>query len=435
MNFLLLIVTSFLCSLSVKSQTINIEFSHFAGKSYHYLIIHGEKQDTIISGELDEKGRASIVFKDFYKGYKGMSRFLLDDGGGLDLVINKENFTVSCKEQNPTFDNIKFESSPENEYFINQSIKKEKLLQKAKIAGAVLTTYNTSDEVYAPFVKEQEQLNEQYKILKASNTQSLLYAARLIEMYDFLMGNSSDLQDSKKIKIEEANTFVISKVNMDDLYTSGYWNSVWISWLKMQLLQSKDESQLLSNLQKAGSRIRTNVQFTAFAELAIRELAKLGKDEVIGAFGEYLSKSKKIENPSHNLLAALGGPKTGMLAPDLVWKEGNYTFDKKQKTILVFYETGCNNCDNEINLLIGNYQELQKKGYVVVTAASDVDPVEYQKNAERFPWKKKFSDFRGQAGYNFISFGVIGTPTIFVIDENGIITGRYARLADAHILN
>lgn len=70
-----------------------------------------------------------------------------------------------------------------------------------------------------------------------------------------------------------------------------------------------------------------------------------------------------------------------------------------------------------------------------MTAASDVDPAEYQKNADRFPWKKKFSDFRGQTGYNFISFGVIGTPTIFVIDENGIITGRYARLADAHILN
>jgi len=433
-QFLLAIVVIF-GNLSAQSQTINIELNHFGGKGYKYVVARGAKFDTIATAKLNKEGKTTIVFKDRYKAYKGMSRFLLDDGGGLELVINEENFTVRCTGEVLTADKLQFTGSPENEYLTSHSVKKQKLLQKAQIAGAVLTTYNTADAVYAPFEKEQQQLNEQYKVLKNANSKNQLYAARLIEIFDFLMGNSSDLKDSNEKKMEEANTFVLSKVSMEDLYASGYWTDVWTSWLQLQLMQSKDDSKLLSNLEQAGSRISDKTQFTAFAQQTILELAKVGKDNAVISFGTYLSQSGKIENPGHNLLAAMGGPQTGMKAPELIWKEGNYSFDKKQKTLLVFYETGCNNCDNEINLLMGNYQELQKKGYEVVTAASDVDPAEYQKNAERFPWKKKFSDFRGQVGYNFISFGVIGTPTIFVIDENGMITGRYARLADAHILN
>ncbi|MNQ36217.1 thiol-disulfide oxidoreductase [compost metagenome] len=433
-QFLLTVIT-ILTTLIAQSQTINIDLNRFGGKGYKYVVAQGAKFDTIAKGKLNKEGKTTIVFKDRYKAYKGMSRFLLDDGGGLELVINKENFTVRCTGEVLTADNLQFTGSPENVYLADHSIKKQKLLQKAQIAGTVLITYNAADAVYAPFEKEQQQLNEQYKVLKNVNSKSPLYAAGLIEIFDFLMGNSSDLKDSNEKKMEEANTFVLSKVNMDDLYASGYWTDVWNSWLQLQLMQSKDDAKLLSNLEQAGSRINDKTQFTAFAEQTVLQLAKVGKDNAVNSFGDYLSKSGKIENPRHNLLAAMGGPQTGMKAPDLVWKEGNYSFDKKQKTLLVFYETGCNNCDNEINLLIGNYQELQKKGYEVVTAASDVDPAEYQKNADRFPWKKKFSDFRGQAGYNFISFGVIGTPTIFVIDENGIITGRYARLADANILN
>lgn len=422
-------------TFSIKGQTINIDLNHFANKEYTCLVVHGEKHDTVAHAKLDKAGRTTLVFKEKFKNYKGMARFILEDGNGLEFVVNNENFNVLCTAEILNPDTVKFIKSPENEYFVTQSITKQKLLQKAQLSAAVLTLYNENDDVYAPFKKEQQKLNEKYKAQKSTNEKSSLYAARMMEIFDFLMGNSDDLNDDDGKKIVQANSFVLSKLNIDDLYTSNYWNDVLNTWLLLQLQQTKDDAQLLETLEQVGSRINGKTQFTSFAELAVRQMAKIGRDNALSSFGSYLGKSDKIENPGHNLLAAMGGPQTGMKAPELVWKEGNYVFDKKQKTLLVFYETGCNNCDNEINLLIGNYQELQKKGYEVVTAASDVDPAEYQKNAARFPWKNKFSDFRGQAGYNFITFGVIGTPTIFVIDENGTITGRYARLADAHILN
>jgi len=435
MKKIFLILITILTTASIQSQTINIELPHFAGKTYYCLAGQGQKSDTIAKGKLDKSGKTVIVFKDRFKGYKGMSRFLLTDGGGLDLVINKENFTVSCKEENPNYENIHFTGSPENEYFVKYSTQKAPLLQKAELAKNVLTIYKPADAVYAQFQKEQAQLNQQYKSLKNSNAESSLHAARVIEIYDFLMGNTNDLQDSPEQKTAQANDFVLSKVNFDDLYTSNAWADVFAVLLNLQLQQSKSDAQILADLQQISSRIKSNTQFTDFAELMVKQLSQKGKDNVGSPFGTYLAKSGRIENPSHFLLSAMGGPQTGMAAPDLVWKSETYSFNKKQKTILVFYESGCNNCDNEINALIGNYPELQKKGYEVVSAASDMDKTESEKYSARFPWKNKYCDLTGSTGYNFTTFGVIGTPTIFVIDENGIIKGRYARLVDANLLN
>ncbi|WP_207556429.1 peroxiredoxin family protein [Flavobacterium frigidimaris] len=431
----MLLFISFLGTLSVKCQTINIELKHFPAKDYMYLIMHGDKFDTVARGKMDQAGKTILVFKNKFKNYKGMSRFILNDGSGFDLVVNKETFTVFCNDEVLNADNIKFMKSPENEYLKSQSILKQKLLQKAQLAVDVFALYNETDAVYAPFIKEQEQLDEQYKKLRTANEKNPLYAARMMEIFDFLIGNSNDLQDNRDKKIAQANSFVLTRLNMDDLYTSNYWNDVLNSWLMMQLNQNKDDGTLLVALQQIGIKISDKTQFTAFAELAVRQLAKTGRDNVIDSFGSYVSQSGKIAMPSHNLLTVIGGPQAGMQAPDLLWKSEKYTFDKKQKTVLIFYEAGCNNCDNEINLLIGNYLELQKKGYEVISAASDIDSLESKKYSGRFPWNKKFCDYKGPAGSNFINYGVIGTPTIFVIDEKGIITGRYARIADTHILN
>ena len=88
-----------------------------------------------------------------------------------------------------------------------------------------------------------------------------------------------------------------------------------------------------------------------------------------------------------------------------------------------------------MNTLIGNYKVLQSLGYEVVSVTSDMDKETSEKSRARFPWSNKFCDYKGTIGVNFTTFGVIGTPTIFVIDEKGIITGRFAQITEAHILN
>ena len=101
-----------------------------------------------------------------------------------------------------------------------------------------------------------------------------------------------------------------------------------------------------------------------------------------------------------------------------------------KNTILIFHESGCGSCDNEISQLIDNYPVLQSKGYEVISIAADNDPTIYQATAEALPWQAKYCDGEGMGGKDFQNYGVIGTPTMYVIDKKGIIQGRAARLID-----
>jgi hypothetical protein len=105
----------------------------------------------------------------------------------------------------------------------------------------------------------------------------------------------------------------------------------------------------------------------------------------------------------------------------------------KGKVLLVFYESGCNACENEMQQLKGNYPLLREKGYEVVSVAADKDEQVFRNTSEGFPWTAKYCDFQGFSGTDFRNFGVIGTPAFHVIDEQGVLQGRYARLYDTGI--
>ena len=70
------------------------------------------------------------------------------------------------------------------------------------------------------------------------------------------------------------------------------------------------------------------------------------------------------------------------------------------------------------------------RGIEVISIAADHDKTIYENTASRFPWKNKLCNFKGFEGENFKNYGIIGTPTFYLIDNKGIIQGKYATLAD-----
>jgi hypothetical protein len=84
--------------------------------------------------------------------------------------------------------------------------------------------------------------------------------------------------------------------------------------------------------------------------------------------------------------------------------------------------------------LRGNYSLIKAKGYDVISVSADLDKETTEKTSNVFPWKEKICDYKGFEGVNFENYGIVGTPTIFVTDKEGTITGRYARLADMGIM-
>lgn len=87
-----------------------------------------------------------------------------------------------------------------------------------------------------------------------------------------------------------------------------------------------------------------------------------------------------------------------------------------------------------MQLLKGNYPLIKEKGYEVVSVAADTNTDVYRNTAETFPWEAKYCDLKGFDSPDFKNFGIIGTPTFYVIDGKGIVQGRYARLQDTGIV-
>lgn len=98
-----------------------------------------------------------------------------------------------------------------------------------------------------------------------------------------------------------------------------------------------------------------------------------------------------------------------------------------QKALLIFYESGCGQCENLLQQLPGNYEFLKKRGIRVISISADKDEVLFKSKSENFPWKKDaFCDYEGIKGSNFINYAVSGTPTMFLLDKTGKIILRTA---------
>jgi peroxiredoxin len=99
-------------------------------------------------------------------------------------------------------------------------------------------------------------------------------------------------------------------------------------------------------------------------------------------------------------------------------------------TVLFFYESGCTNCEDQIAAFKKHYSELQSKGYRVVSLSADVNKEVFEYHSKSFPWKDKLFDTQGIKGENFKNYGISSTPSIFLLDANGIVKGFYAQLSD-----
>ncbi len=117
---LTLAVISLLLFSPVQAREIQIHFPHFAGHQYDWKIFQGANEFAVISGEIPENGRVTLAMPQAHKDYRGMTRWMLKKGGGLDMIYTGKGFSVECLSEQPGSDNIIYTGNPENDYLAVQ---------------------------------------------------------------------------------------------------------------------------------------------------------------------------------------------------------------------------------------------------------------------------------------------------------------------------
>jgi peroxiredoxin len=420
-------------SSSTTAQTINLEFPYFAGQTYEFTIFQGEKRIKLREDAIPKGGKVQLAIPENYKGYKGMAQWYFTNsatGGGLDLIINNENFSVSCLDSIPTTENIVYKNTIENLSDKATYKKQQELFEKHDAMLATKRAYDPKSKFYKLAIKEYTSIIKQYDAYSYDLNQSPLFAAKFRQIVNLTMGIGTIITLDQKEKANNINNFITNDLDFSILYTSNHWGGIINSWTQIHTEVFKDDAKLVADATTILNRIQSDAIYTDFVLNLTKELTKAGKDDVLSALIPGIQNSKRLLHYD-GVLNVFKQDLSGK-APDLVIKNTNgstilKTTELNSKySLLLFYQSGCGHCETTIEELKKNYKDLVTKNIKIISIAGDTDQDTFEKSATTFPWSDKYRDIEGMKGINFKNYGVIGTPTMYIIDEKGSIVQKTA---------
>lgn len=425
------------------AQSVNMEFPYFAGKDYDFIIFQGNQQKTVYQGKIPADGKFVLTIPTEYAPYTGMSRWLItgtQEGGGLDMLIPGKNFSVSCLSRQPNNDNIIYAGNKEIDQMNNLHGRQEKIFLRYNAIEKALEAFPKTDKNYSVFEQKYKDQVKSYDSLQMMLKKEESYATEFIKIVNITRGIGPRIEDSEEQRARNIADFIANDMDWQMLYTSGHWLSVISSWIDIHTLILKDQKRFVNDFSTIGNKLSRAGQYVDFAERTAALLTQQGKDDLINAISPQVLASGKIAKYD-GLLAVYTRGNGGVSAPDLeVTKDGldkNETTILKikdllgktnQKVLLVFYESGCGSCEKVLIELSKDYEKLSSAGVHIIGISSDKEISASKKNTPVFPGKEIYCDYKGFSGINFKNYGVIGTPTLILIDQKGKIQLRGAGL-------
>jgi len=446
------ILSLMLCSLCCWShaQKIEMYFPHFAGKTYDFIIFQGDKQKTLLQGTIPEGGRFSLSIPKEYAPYTGMSRWLITnskDGGGLDMLIPGKDFSVSCQEAIPTETNIIYKGNTQNQELNDLYKQQQAIYARYSTMLQATKTFPETDKNYPIFQQEYEAQKKSYQDFQSSFSKDPDYAKGLIRIINAYNGIGTEIIENETQKADNIARFIANNLDPQILYTSGYWTGTISSWVSLHTQVMQDLNRFVEDFSKISTKITDPVQYTDFVGRTTYFLNQQGKDQYMAGIAPWVIASGKISS-YEGALAVYKKGAVGTQAPELVFtkhvgkitdhnhdvlrmKTGELAEAGTDKTLLLFYESGCGPCENLLGQIPGNYELLKKKGIRIISISADKEENVFESKASHFPWKKDaFCDYEGIKGINFLNYAVSGTPTMILLDKNGKILLRTAVLQE-----
>ncbi|WP_374465593.1 TlpA family protein disulfide reductase [Chryseobacterium sp.] len=430
-------------SLTLQAQNIHMHFPHFAGKSYDFIIFQGDKQKTVVQGTIPEDGKFSLTIPKEYAPYTGMSRWLItnsQEGGGLDMVIPGKDFSVSCLEKQPNDINITYQGNDQiNE--LNDLYKKQQLiLMRHESMLQATKAFSKEDKSYTLFEEKYKEQISFYKKFQDRLSKNSDYAQKFLQIVNLTQGLGTQLEDTEEKKARNIAQYMTQQMDWNALYTSGHWTNIISSWVSIHTQVLNNPFQFVEDFAKISRLILDKNRYADFAGRTAYFLNEQGKDTYINAIAPLVISSGKITSYEGSLALYQKGT-VGQIAPDLIVKDStnsstvislkDYPTQKNyDKTLLLFYASGCGPCENLLQQMPMYYSQIQSKGIHMISISADKDEGVFKEKAKDFKWKDVYCDYKGIQGENFKNYAVSGTPTLILIDNKGKIELRTAEIKE-----
>ncbi|WP_426478042.1 TlpA family protein disulfide reductase [Chryseobacterium sp. CBSDS_008] len=429
-------------SSGISGQAVSMYFPHFAGKSYDFIVFQG-KDTRVQKGVIPSDGRFTLTVPRELSPYRGMSRWLItgtQEGGGLDMIIPGHDFSVQCTASVPDNKNIVYKDNDENSLLGTMYNEQSAIVGRFTSMVMAGKAYPKDHKQYGVFTKELGLQKDRYAGFEKALMNNKDYASAFLRMVNLTNGLGRSLQENEDDNKKELIRTITQDIPWEGLYTSGHWDGVLAVFTDLE--DKKDGGEALVNdFQRIGDKISDHALYTAFAERVTYYLTQSGNDDIIARLSPVILNSGKITSYS-GIMSVYQKAVPGSKAPELslhligTWPEVtgkmDFTDTRYQKTLLVFYSSGCGHCDEVMKTLAGKLEDLNKSKVRVMAISADTDRKICEQASVKLPWKGMIScDTQGMKGINFMNYGVQATPTLFIVDQWGNITSRLGSADDA----
>jgi hypothetical protein len=425
----------FFCPGWGAAQQVELSFPSLADRSAVIYYSRGHQLDSL-SLILDSRGETATRLP---AGYKGFIQLAIPGRGVVECIGGEPLLRIESSASYIEKDNVLFPGSNENNFFY-------RLLEEQNLNTSRQSWVQFGKQLYAPgtdvykILEQEEPLVEQQASAIAQQIADAdLYAAQLIRLIAFTQEMYSALNNPEASAIQQIKNYLHQAMDWETLYTAGqFWGLIQEYYIHLFDLENpsfslrEKEIRYAADLSSLFGQVQEPVR-SSLLETTYSECEKMGWDTAKDSILSYIiTNNIAIEARNGNLKRILSTYQTnpGAKAPTIKGLEGGLP---QGISIVLFYESGCGNCQTQLEELSRHYDYLHKRGIHVISIAADVDERVFNFHAQPLPWPDKLCDYQGFTGENFVNYAILATPMLYVIG-NGIILGRYASLPDTKLL-
>ncbi|MDR1698404.1 MAG: thioredoxin family protein [Prevotellaceae bacterium] len=420
-----LLFASGLCA----QPSIKVEMPEFAGRDLTISLKKGLKNDTVFSGKLDTKGLTLAKLPMSEANFSGIASLTVSAQKGMDFIINRKDFTIKNTGTDFSPAHIQFAGSEENKQFLGWKENKMQHDPKTFMIAQLLTVYKPEDAFYPALQQEQKRLEETKPAFKSADLADW-YAPRFAGIVHFLSGDLANMSRSGG-QLDAAiavRNYALDSLDIEALYTSGLWFNVINGLLELYQPGAPFANSFARDMSMILMRTQSLTAYEAFASDLLMICQQFGWDKAEEEIVNFLLNEQRIKNPQDGRLKALlarANTAPGNPAPPI---SGIDKFSKGNGALLVFYESGCVSCQELIKNLKAQYDFFAATNLRIISISADTSEEAFKEYSKDFPWTDRICDLQGFSGGNFKTYGILATPTMFLLDNSDKIVNRFSTI-------
>ncbi len=405
-------------------------------ENVYLMQLMGEKRKIVDTTKTDLTG--AFTFSMSAERLPGMYVVIKGPGQAVELIYNNENIQFTTSGFNVE-DGIQIVSSIENLIYYDYMGIKGMNMYKLDVLNTLIENYPPNDEFFPEVLKQYNLLQTQLvdRINELINNNPNTLASRYIKTDRPVFANLGLSEDAQNLMLKK---HYFDYVDFSDtmLIRSTILTSKVVGYLSLYQNNANSQEELEENMLIGVDSVLSYAQqnqqvyeflidflINGFESIGFEKgLEHIAKASYLDNFCENTERKLKLENKIELIRKlAIGQPAPNFVTKDINGKDVDLSKIDAEKTVIVFWASWCTHCD-EIMPIINSYYG-KNQDIEVIAVSIDESKADLMKSIaeNNYGWIH-VAELNGWNGPIVEEYGIVATPSIFVLNKNKEIIGK-----------